>query len=316
MGRSSILAGVVTALAICAAAASARADQNDLTLERLVGRPANPGDFVDVQGNFPLQSAYRSLMSELGVVMAPRLLSPADTLGYSGFAFSFDSSFTSINNRADYWQRGVRDVSSSFLPTVSVTARKGLWAPWPSFELGAGFTHLVHSSIFAVNAYAKFGIHEGFHGWAVPSIALRAAVSRILGTRQVDMTVVSTDLSVSKSFGLGGTLKLDPYLGANLLVTIVRGEVIDTTPDVDAFRQGGMSVDLNSNTVFPTQDNILRWRLFFGLRFVYSIVAIGAEFSWAFCNDRAIDCGKDDPNKIVDRSDGQAQLSLTAGLTF
>ena len=172
--------------------------------------------------------------------------------------------------------------------------------------------------MFALQAYAKLALHEGYHGWALPSMALRAAVSRLVGTTQVDMTVVSTDVTLSKSFGLAGTMRLDPYVGANLLVTIVRSQVIDTTPNVDAFKQYPSTVDLNSNTTFPDAagDNILRWRMFVGFRLVYSVVSLSAEFSYAFCNDTANSCGKNDLTKLMDRSSGQVQLSLAGGLIF
>lgn len=305
----------IAIVALLAGSGLARADRNDLTLERLIGPPSAPGAFND-PNSIAVQTQLRSLMSELSTVMAPKFLSPSDSLGWSGFHLSFDSSFTSISNKADFWQKGVRDVSSGFLPTLTLMARKGIWAPVPAFEIGAGATYLVDSNIWALVAYAKFAIHEGFHGKPIPSIALRAAVSRLVGTTQVDMTTISSDLSLSKSFGLGGSVKLDPYLGANLLVTIVRSGVIDTTPSVDAFQQGGQSLDLNANTTFPDPDTILRWRLFTGLRLVYSVLAISAEFSWTFCNDTATNCQQDNPQKITDLSNGQAQLSISAGLIF
>ena len=314
--RSRSHRGALALLLLVGSTRLAQADRNDFTLERLIGPPAIPGAFNDPNGKIPLLSQFRSLMSEMSVVMAPKLLAPADTLGWSGFHFSFDSTFTQVDNKADYWKKGVKDVSSGFLPTVSLMARKGIWAPAPSFELGAGLTYLVDSTIFALQAYAKFGIHEGFHNYPVPSIALRVAASRLLGTNQVDMTIISSDLSVSKSFGLGGSVKLDPYLGANLLVSIIRSQVIDTTPGVDAYKQGPMSTDLNANTTFPDPDAILRWRLFTGLRLVWSYVAVAAEFSYTLCNDTGLDCRHDSPTAISDRSDGQAQLSLSLGLLF
>jgi len=306
-------------LMVLCAAAPALADRNDFTLERMIGPPSAPGAVV--QPSLAQQSEFRSLMSEMAVVMSPLLLTPSDSLGWSGFHFSVDSRFTSISNRADYWRTGVKDVSSSFLSTVSLMARKGIWAPLPSFEIGLGGTYLVDSNIFALQAYAKLGIHEGFHNYPIPSIALRGAVSRLLGTNQVDLTVISTDLSISKQFGLGGAVKLDPYLGANLLVTIARSAVIDTTPGNDAYQEGmaqmtGMPMDLNSNTVFPDQDSILRWRLFVGARVVYSILAVSLEFAWTFCNDTATNCTVDNAAKLTDRSDGQAQISLSAGVVF
>jgi hypothetical protein len=305
---------LVVMLVLCAPLV-ARAGDYTLTLERLIGPPTTPGTFNDPTA-IPIQTAYRSLMSEMGVVFAPKWMSPSDTLGWSGFHLSFDAAFTSISNTQDYWQKGVRDASSGFLPTITVMARKGIWAPLPSFEIGAGASYLVDSPIVALITYMKFAIHEGMHKFPMPSIALRGAVSRPFGTSQVDMTVVSTDLSLSKSFGVGGTLKLDPYLGANLLLTIVKSQVIDTTPNVDAFKQGPMSVDLNSNTTFPDQDTILRWRLFVGLRLVWSLLAVSFEYAYTFCNDTARDCGVDSPTRITDRSDGQSTISLSAGLLF
>src|SRR5262245_47023892 len=85
----------------------ARADDNDLALSRFA-TAAQP----DMNGNIPIggvrldaaaNSKFRSLASELGVVLAPKLLSPADTIGFGGFQFSFEYSLTHISNTADYW---------------------------------------------------------------------------------------------------------------------------------------------------------------------------------------------------------------------
>ena len=79
---------------VCALSATARADDNDLVLSRLA-KPATGGGMVTV---IPDNQQFRSLTSELGVVFAPRNLAPADTLGFSGFQFSTEFSFTSINS--------------------------------------------------------------------------------------------------------------------------------------------------------------------------------------------------------------------------
>ena len=57
-----------------------------------------------ITGIFPTlqtQQNYRSLMSELGVVLTPHWLASADTTGWSGFNFSFDMGFTQITNSKD-----------------------------------------------------------------------------------------------------------------------------------------------------------------------------------------------------------------------
>jgi len=197
--------GLCVLAAATLTASTARADRNDLTLERIIGPPAMPGMFNDPTDP-ARQTMYKSLMSELGVVIAPRALSPADTLGYSGFQLAFETSFTQISNKQDFWQKGVQNVSGSFLPTLSVMARKGIWLPLPGFEIGAGASKVLDSNLYAVQGYAKLALHEGFHDWAIPSLAVRGAVSHLLGSSQVDLTVISDDETVSKSFGIAGTV--------------------------------------------------------------------------------------------------------------
>ncbi|MDB4966095.1 MAG: hypothetical protein JWN44_1784 [Myxococcales bacterium] len=309
------LCAVCITSSVMLGATTAHADRNDLTLERIVGMPTVPGTFNDPTDPVR-QTMYKSLMSELSVVMAPRPLSPADTLGYSGFQVAFETSFTQISNNADYWQRGVENVSSSFLPTVSVMARKGIWLPLPGFEIGAGATKLIDSNMYAVNGYAKLALHEGFHNWALPSFAVRGAVSHLLGASQVDLTTLSIDAALSKSFGLGGTVTLDPYVGAAVLLSFVRAQVIDTTPNTDAFTDGPASNDVNANTTFPDPDTIVRWRVFAGFRLLYAFFALTGEFVYTFCNDTASSCGKTSPMSITDRSAGQAQINFSGSFVF
>lgn len=302
------------AFAVAMTPRRARADKNDLTLERIIGMPTGTG-FNDPTDP-TRQTMYKSLMSELSLVMAPSILTPADTLGYSGFQLDFDTSFTQISSNADFWQQGVQHVSGGFLSTVTVMARKGIWLPLPGFEIGAGATKLIDSSMYAVQGYAKLALQEGFHDWPIPSLAVRGAVSHLLGTSEVDLTTVTIDAIVSKSFGIGGTVTLDPYVGAGTLLSFVRGQVIDTTPNVDAYQQGPNSTDVNNNTTFPDPDTIVRWRIFAGFRLVYSFLTFSGEFAYTFCNSTAGNCGKVDPTQITDRSGGQAQINFAVGFMF
>jgi hypothetical protein len=297
------------------ACGEARADSNDFSLERVVGMPTTTNP-IDLSGDVRRNTLYKSLISEMAVVLAPRFLSPSDTLGYSGFQVAFEAGFTQVSNNSEYWRKGVENVSGEFLSTVSVMARKGIWLPLPAFEIGAGGTKLIGAGMFALQAYAKLALHEGFHGWPIPSLAVRGNVSRVAGSNQVDMTMVSIDTSVSKSFGLGGTAKLDPYLGFAALMTFARSQVIDATPHIDAYRQGGQSLDLNSNTTFPDPGTILRWQLFVGFRLQYSWLALTSEFVYTLCNDTGSDCGTMAANRVVDASGGQAIINLSGSLIF
>jgi hypothetical protein len=198
-------------------------------------------------------------------------------------------------------------------------ARKGVWFPLPSFEIGAGATKLLQSDIYAVVVYGKFSLHEGFHSWPIPSIAIRGSGLRVLGASQIDLTMWQVDASISKSFGVGGTMTLVPYVGGAVLGIIARGQVLDTTPDVDAYKQGPNSPDLNNNAVFTgghTDDSIYRWRIFGGIRAQYSILVLTADFIYTFKGDTGPGGCDKSTGCIPDRSPNQFTFSGSVGFLF
>jgi hypothetical protein len=267
-------------------------------------------------------------VSQLGVALAPRFLTPADTLGYSGFQFSTELSYTTIDHSADYWCATEKAAEaacaanarpSGSLGTIGLYARKGVWLPLPSFEVGAGALHLLSSQMWAAQAYAKFAIHEGFHDWPIPSLAVRGSVSRLMGSEQLDLTIPSLDVSVSKSFGVAGTVNVSPYAGWNVLWMIARSEVIDKTPNVDAQTTPD---DVKNNFVFPDQDNIVRQRFFAGLKLKYYVFAFTAEAVFALAgksvDDRAgvdMDCAVA-PANAKDRCDAHDNAAAQQTYTF
>lgn len=278
----------VWAIAVClviasaAAPGTARAGDNDLVLSRL--------GFVDASGEDVVGSnlQFRALASELGVALAPRLTEPADTLGFGGFQFSADLGFTSINDDEAYWRalEGSPDPENpnaehgdGFLPTVGLFVRKGIWLPLPSFEMGLGAVHLIDSRMWAAQGYAKFALHEGYHDLPLPSVAVRGGASRVMGSSQLDLTIASIDVSLSKDFGIAGTTRITPYAGWNWLIIVPRSEVVDKTPHIDSRMMPG---DSNMNFVFKDQDDILRNKLFFGAKIKYYVFVLGLEAGFAF----------------------------------
>jgi len=319
------LASLVT-LGALGASAPALAGENDLVMTRLGRIVESGGTPVDVVGG---NLEFRSLVSELGVVLAPRLLSPSDTIGYGGFQFSADVGWTSISSDADYWRvRHGSDVmdgaaAPGLLQTVGLFARKGMWFPVPSVEVGVGATHLMSSRMWTGQAYAKLGIHEGYHDLPIPSLAVRGAAARLMGNRDLDLTVASVDVSISKHVGVGGTWSLDPYGGWNVLVIIPRSEVIDATPNIDSLAPGN-NRDRSLNFVFKDQDDILRHRFFVGAKLDYYVFALIAEADFALAgrsvDDRPAtddDCTVDAATDRCDSTDQSgAQQTYTVSLAF
>ena len=311
--------------------AVALADDNDLVLGRLTNR------MTDGSGNMrfiPQNAELRSLASQLGVVLAPHMLTPADTIGFGGFQLTSEFTTTTIDGSASYWRarEGESDPSStsahapSSLTTVGFFARKGMWFPVPSFEVGAGATHLVGSNIWTAQLYAKLAVVEGYHDLPIPSLAVRGAVSRMMSQRELDLTVSSLDITASKHLGIGGTWRLDPFIGWNLLMIIPRSEVIDPTPQIDPLVPGNEDDAMNS-FVFKDQDLIFRNRFAFGIKAQFDVVQITGEFVFALKgsskDDRSGTNDVCDPTMstttVCDAKDtaaSQRTLSVSAGVDF
>jgi hypothetical protein len=260
----------------------------------LITRVAVPAD---------AQAAFRSLMSELGVVMAPRLLVPAATLGFAGFEFSGEVGLTQINNGERYWD-GVETVSpqntavsrpNAWLTTTGAFVRKGLWLGLPAFEVGAGVVNVLDSHLLSWQAYAKVALHEGYTRLPLPSLAARAGFAYLTGTDQVRMTVRSLEVIASKGFGVGGTFRMEPFLAAGLLDITATSGVIDATPSCDAYaverarpgdalgvscsdKQAGMPNDRRAYFSFPEQDPIRRVRYTGGAKVKFASVFLTMQY--------------------------------------
>ena len=337
---------LLAVLAGALGARPARADRNDLRLINLCDTsqgnccswvtqtPTRTTVALDAGAN----TRFRSLMSELGTVVAPPLQTPADTLGFAGIQLSADLNVTQISNGNAFWN-GVQGVSPNnpnltrppaWLTTVGGSVRKGLPA---SFELGGGAVNVLQSGIWAVNGYLKFAVNEGFHDLPLPSVAVRAGLSDLLGTDQVTLRVYSLDVAISKRFGIAGTWQLEPYLGWNGLLIDAHSGVVDATPDCDAATvaatspsnsaavaalprscqaQAGTSADLGANFRFPSQSLIARNRWFGGAKLkLWKLFLVGqfARTTAGGSRDAGAAMGPAD-----DHSAGQTAISLSAGL--
>lgn len=262
-------------------------------------------------------AAFRSLSSEVGVLMAPRPIDPADSLGLSGFAVSADVTINTLSGGADYWSDTTRGSPGNVAPTLQIMGRKGLW---PGIEIGAGATHLLDSRMWTIAGYGKVAIHEGFHHLPIPSIALRGMFSRLLGSKDLDMTTISVGASLSHVFGIGSTFNITPYAGYDALMVFSRTGILDATPGHDEFSEGSVPCDngdptctLQSEFVFRQQDLILRHRPYVGMRFIFSVLRIGLEAM--FVPPGGSSSGAETGN-VTDSSGFQQQYTVSFGLDF
>jgi hypothetical protein len=284
------------------------------------------------------ESRFRSLMSELGVVLAPRVLVPAQTLGSAGFQISAELGTTSISRDKPFWN-GVSGVQpenpgsvrpDSWLTTVGVFARKGLWLPLPAVELGVGVMHLLDSQLLSWQGYAKLALHEGYTDWPLPSLAVRGSGAYVTGSDQVRMKVAGVDVILSKGVGVLKTFRLEPFGGWSFLFINARSGLLDATPSCDAYlvrtagvgqtlgdycaeAQRGTGNDALANFAFPDQDTITRHRFFGGAKLKFAAVFAALQYEIVPAG-RTRDQNK--ANGARDTSGKQEGVSLSAGFDF
>ena len=133
----------------------------------------------------------------------------------------------------------------------------------------------------------------------------------------------------SKAFGIGGTARIEPFVGWSILFINARSGVIDATPGLRRVRarradrrrtpsarprRPAAGDDLNANFTFPEQDIITRQRFFGGFKLKLSVLFRGRPGRVRARGHAAATARR--PSGAVDRSGTQQTYSLSAGFDF
>jgi hypothetical protein len=321
MRKAFTLVAALAALALAPSTASAGKYDLDLT------------GLGELQGTNVVQDnvGFRSLASEVGVLMAPKPVDPADSLGLSAFALSADISVNTISNDADFWAKTVdaSDTGGAAVPTMQIMGRKGLF---PGVEIGAGETKLFDSRMWSLNGYGKIALHEGFHHLPVPSIALRGQFGQLLGSKDLKVQTGSVGASVSHVFGIGSTFNITPYVGYEALFISARSGVIDSTPATDEYFDDWLDPEpcdddpdtalpqcVFNEFVFKKADGIIvRHRPYLGVRFIFSVLRFGVDAMFVPPGGSSGDVttASGDTETVKDSAGFQQQYTFTFGLDF
>ncbi len=257
MVRNLLVQMLVVAASLCAVAPAFALD-NDLVLSRFAefdpqqfGSCTNACGIVD-----PNVDLFRALVQDFGQVIAPRLASPAETLGEAGFAFNTMISMSVVDDTQEHWQLAVEDGDpSSTWATGHVQIRKGL--PF-SFEVAGNMGYVFGSEMFMLGGDLKWAINEGFYYF--PDLAFRGSVNTLMGSRDMNLYTAGGDMSISKAFGIAGTMVVTPYLGYQLLWLIGSSRLLNAfpqdprPPQIDRDQPSGMgSTTFSPEFVFSTE---------------------------------------------------------------
>lgn len=260
------------ALVMLALGSVAMASPHDIQLRGL-GRPQT--NSLDD----PAVKRFRLLTSELALALAPKPLSPAETLGVSGFEFSIGSSHADISEDLSYWQG--QPGSPIFEAAIRDRKIPGmLWIPYihlrkglpTSTEIGINGSYLAGSNMFMVGADFKIALHESYIRW-FPSISVRAAASTLFGAGDFVVTTGEADLIVSLPIGIGGMVRINPYLAFGLMGMDATSDVIDETPYDVRDQGGGPSGSLYTYPRMKLTENLFK-RLVIGTQVQTSFIKL------------------------------------------
>lgn len=250
----------------------------DPALERLVVgtgcRASGPsgGQVYDPASGYnrcvPNDAAFAKLVAQYGAALAPTAMHPARTVGYGGFRLALESSYTSIDSDAHYWQEGTQgpvdetDNKASVrnkdpdgvLQTYSLKFTKGF--PF-GFEVSTLFGWLSNTNIASIGADIRLALFEGFRSGIpgyFPDLGAGGSVRTVTGTSQLKLTVASVDAQLSKPIPIAGTVIIQPHIGYQWYHVWGDSEHVDLTPNTDALEQCGYVGPNSPATPDPSKD--------------------------------------------------------------
>lgn len=236
-------------------------------------------------GGFNYQPAadanFRVFARQLGAALTSVNLAPPETLGHSGFAFSLETSIVFFGDQKVLLPTENKDFRGPML-IPSVHVRKGL--PF-SFELGARGAWIEKSRMGAGTIELKWAVNEGFT--YLPDIAVRGNLTKLLNSRDFDITAGGLDLGVGKQFAIGGMVTITPYVGWNLVFVGASSGNVDFHPartlaesDRPSSNPQEQFRDIYVFENLQALDNSHN-RFYGGFRFIGGVVMVGAEVSYS-----------------------------------
>ncbi len=259
------------ALAVSLTGLASLADPYDYQIYKL-GNPVSGGTgyTADANGNFRVMCRY------LGAGLSSVNLAPPETLGHSGMSVNAELSTIWFNTSGILPLEGSYGGPVMLLPSVHI--RKGLPL---SFELGARMGWVEKSRMGAGTIELKWALNEGFT--YLPDIAVRGSITKLINSRDFDLTVGGVDLGIGKQFAIGGMITLTPYVGWQLLFVGASSNNVDFNPNRSP--RDADNPDLQFKDIY-TYDNLpaisnSHNRFYGGLRFRGGPLVITLEVSYS-----------------------------------
>ena len=163
---------------------------------------ATAAEFTLLNSLSPTQ--FRLLSEDFGSALSYKPVTPATTLGITGFDVGVEVTSTDISKSGAVLKKASNDVvnvNRLYIPKLHVA--KGL--PF-GFDVAASLAVVPTTDIKVMGAELRYAILDG--GLLLPTIGIRGAATRMVGVKELSFDTKSVDISISKGF-----LMFSPYAG-------------------------------------------------------------------------------------------------------
>ncbi|HIE64824.1 MAG: hypothetical protein ABGX83_07510 [Nitrospira sp.] len=178
--------------------------------------------------NLLIQGGFEDFSEEIGLAVSYLPLSPAEPLGILGFDIGVEVTAVDIKQDSPYW-KVIAPGAPSQIPLPKIHVQKGL--PF-GIDVSAVYARVPNSNIEMAGGAIKWAFIKG--NTLLPSIAVRASYTRLLGVNNLDLETAGADISISKGF-----LFLTPYIGYGQVW--IKSKIVDLPAPLN----------LESNTTLP-----------------------------------------------------------------
>ncbi|TNC99579.1 MAG: hypothetical protein FD121_75 [Gallionellaceae bacterium] len=191
------------------------------------------------------QGNFRNLSHDLGSALSYKAISPAESMGITGFDVGVELTSTKLAKSAPLWKTLTgTDMNNLYVPKLHVT--KGLPL---DIDIGAFASSIPTTGINLFGGELKYAVLPG--SVAMPAVAIRGSLSKLSGVKQLSLDTKSVDVSISKGFAM-----FTPYAGV--------GQVwVTSTPDA---------------ALGLTEEKFKHFKSFIGANMNFGLTNFAAEF--------------------------------------
>ncbi|MEQ1532019.1 MAG: hypothetical protein HOO97_06365 [Sideroxydans sp.] len=208
------------------------------------------------------QANFRNLSEDLGSALSYKGISPAESMGITGFDVGVEVTGTKLAKSAPLW-KNLTGTDISTLPVPKLHVTKGLPL---DIDIGAVVAAIPGTGISLIGGELKYAVLPG--SMAMPAVAIRGSLTKLSGVKQLSLDTKGLDVSISKGFAM-----FTPYAGIGQVWTTstpdaALGLKAESFTQVKTFVGGNLNLGLtNFAAEFDKTGSASSYSLKVGFRF-------------------------------------------------